>query len=154
MLIRIEGVDLPGRSCGPSPDRPEGHHGIHVAVQRKNKPGELFGLVAGDAPSATWDLECATKVTADGVDVTGPYVSGRPGERFIYLSWGMVDGEGGFEMFRRAKVWLTAVPAPVMAEAMASGALVGRLGLTDPKGNPTCASVRPPDIEWRAAAAD
>jgi Family of unknown function (DUF5990) len=28
--------------------------------------------------------------------------------------------------------------------------LVGRVGLTDPKGNPVCASVRPPLIEWSA----
>ncbi len=154
MLIRIEGVDLPGRSCGPSPERPEGHHGIHVAVQRKNKPGELFGLVAGDAPSATWTLECATKATAEGIDVTGPYVSGPPGDRFVYLSWGVVDDDGGFEMFRRAKLRLTAVPPDVLAAAVDAGMLVGRLGLTDEKGNPTCASVRPPAIEWRAGAPD
>jgi hypothetical protein len=150
MIIRIEGVDLPGRSCGPSPERPQGHHGIHVAVQRKNKPGELYGLVPGDAPSATWELECATKVTADGVDVTGPYVSGPPGDRFVYLSWGVVDDGGEFEMFRRAKLRLTAVPADVLAAAVDAGVLVGRVGLTDAKGNPTCASVRPPDIAWRA----
>jgi hypothetical protein len=29
--------------------------------------------------------------------------------------------------------------------------LVGRLGLADPKGNPLCAAVRPPVIEWSAA---
>ena len=154
MFIRIEGVDLPGRSCGPSPERPDGHQGIHVAVQRKNRPGELFGLVPADAPSATWDLACTTKVTADGVDVTGPYVSGRPGERFIYLSWGTVDADGGFDMFRRAKLWLTAVPSSVMADAVDAGILVGRLGLTDAKGNPLCAAVRPPLIEWRAATLD
>jgi hypothetical protein len=150
VLIRIEGVDLPGRSCGPSEDRPGGHPNVHVAVQRKNRPGELFGLVRGDAPSATWDLECVTKATPDGVDVTGPYVSGRPGERFIYLSWGVVEGDHEFEMFRRAKLWLTAVPAEVMDAAIDSGVLVGSLGLTDAKGNPLCASVRPPAIAWRA----
>ncbi len=152
VLIRIEGLDLPGASCGPSPQRPQGHHGIHVAVQRKNKPGELFGMVRGDAPSATWELECATKAAAAGIDVTGPYVSGPPGDRFIYLSWGVVD-QGGFEMFRRAKLRLTAVPPDVLAAAVESGTLVGRLGLTDAKGNPTCASVRPPAIEWTAERA-
>jgi hypothetical protein len=154
MLIRIEGVDLPGRSCGPSPDRPGGHHGIHVAVQRKNRPDELLGLVPGDAESATWTLACDTKVTADGTDVTGPYISGPPGGRFIYLSWGMVGEDGqGFEMFRRAKLRLTDVPAEVLADAVDRGVLVGRVGLTDAKGNPTCASVRPPDIAWQAAKA-
>jgi hypothetical protein len=33
-----------------------------------------------------------------------------------------------------------------------SGLLVGRVGLTDQKGHPLCASVRPPLIEWSAAA--
>ena len=97
------------------------------------------------------DVECATRATAVDVDITGPYVSGPPGDRFIYLSWGMVD-DGGFEMFRRAKLRLTAVPPEVLAAAVDSGMLVGRLGLTDEKGNPTCASVRPPAIECEPRA--
>jgi hypothetical protein len=52
MQIRIEGVDVPGGSCGPSPDRPDGYRGVHVAVQRRSKSDELLGLVAADAPSA------------------------------------------------------------------------------------------------------
>ena len=52
MLIRIEGHDLPGSSCGPGPDYPDGHPNIHVAVQRRNKPGELWGLFRGDAAMA------------------------------------------------------------------------------------------------------
>jgi hypothetical protein len=50
-------------------------------------------------------------------------------------------------MFRRAKLCLEAVPPEVMAAAFDIGALVGRLGLTDDKGWPLCASVRPPRIE-------
>jgi hypothetical protein len=34
------------------------------------------------------------------------------------------------------------------------GPLVGRLGLTDRKGHPLCAAVRPPLIEWSATAAE
>jgi hypothetical protein len=53
-------------------------------------------------------------------------------------------------MFRRAKVWLDVVPADVLSRARRTGTLVGTLGLTDQKGNPTCASVRPPMVEWTA----
>jgi hypothetical protein len=133
MLIRIEANDLPGRSCGPSPERPEGNQGIEVGVQRRNKPGELMGQVSAD--------------------LVGPYISGPPGGRFIYLSWGVVESPGSFEMFRRAKIMFDGIPDDVMTAAQASGLLVGRLGLTDPKGNPTCAAVRPPLIEWTAAEA-
>jgi hypothetical protein len=33
------------------------------------------------------------------------------------------------------------------------GLLIGRLGLTGAKGNPLCAAVRPPVIQWSAEAA-
>jgi hypothetical protein len=149
VLIRIDAYDLPGRSCGPSPERPGAHHGIEVGVQRKNKPGELMGQVRADVESVSWEVE-ATPISPDAADMRGPYISGPPGGRFIYLSWGVVDEPGSFEMFRRAKIMLDCIPAEVLAAARVSGVLVGRLGLTDPKGNPTCAAVRPPLIEWRS----
>jgi hypothetical protein len=150
MLIRIEAHDLPGRSCGPSPDRPGGRHGIEVGVQRKDKPDELLGQVSADVELVVWELE-ATPVTSRLADYRGPYISGLPGCRFIYLSWGVVEEPGSFEMFRRAKIMLDGVPVDVMEAAQESGVLVGRLGLTDPKGNPTCAAVRPPLIKWTPA---
>jgi hypothetical protein len=150
--IRIEGHDLPGASCGPSPESTGGYHGIAVAVQRRNKPAELTGLVRGDAPSATWTLSCTATRTPRGLDLTGPYIQGPPGGRFIYLSWGTVGADAGFAMFRRAKLMLDAVPTAVANEAVERGVLVGRLGLTDGKGNPVCAAVRPPAIDWSAAA--
>jgi len=41
----------------------------------------------------------------------------------------------------------------VLDQAIRGGLLIGRLGLTDAKGGPVCAAVRPPQIEWRAGAA-
>ena len=38
--------------------------------------------------------------------------------------------------------------------AVVSGRLVARLGLTDAKGHPVCAHVRPPLIDWSAAPAE
>jgi hypothetical protein len=134
MRIRIVGTQLPG-------DR-----NVHVGVQRRNRPAELLGLHAGDADEAVWDLDC----TAEGTDLRGPYVQGRPGGRFIYLSWGTVDESGSFIMFRRAKLMVEDVAADVLAEGAESGLLVGRLGLTDANGQPVCARVRAPQITWTA----
>jgi len=154
MRIRIEGTDLPGSTCGPSPDRPEGHHNIHVGVQRRGKPAELLGAVPGDSPGVTWTLEAtATRTTSGDTDLRGPYIQGPPGGRFIYLNWGTVDAPGEFRMFRRAKLRLDAVPAEVLRSAEEQGVLVARVGLTDAKGNPTCASVSPPLIRWSAEPA-
>ncbi|OHV31023.1 MULTISPECIES: DUF5990 family protein [Pseudofrankia] len=158
MLIRVEGSDLPGRACAGGPGFP-GYTNIHVAVQPRGRPTELLGLVPGDAATAVWTLECTTSTTPatttpGGIDLRGQHIQGRPGERFIYLTWGVVDpAEGGFAMFRRAKLWLNAMPADVLTAAVVSNLLVGRLGLTDAKGHPLCASVRPPTITWTAETA-
>jgi Family of unknown function (DUF5990) len=120
-------------------------------VQRRNKPSELLGLVRGDAPTASWDLECKTVASpSGGIDFTGPHIQGGPGRRFIYLSWGVVEDDGTFAMFRRAKLMLDAVPGDVARAAAETGVLIGVLGLSDEKGNPRCAAVGPSAIEWSA----
>ncbi|WP_406493976.1 DUF5990 family protein [Streptomyces sp. NBC_00846] len=151
MLIHIEGSRLPGLTCGPDSDFPAAHN-IHVAVQRKDRPGELLGLHRGDAPSASWTLSCTATPTADGVDIKGPYVQNRLGGRFVYLSWGTVDEDGVFSMFRRAKLMLGDIDPAVLEAAVRSGHLTARLPLSDAKGQPLCARVRPPVIEWSATA--
>ena len=55
-------------------------------------------------------------------------------------------------MFRRAKLWLDAIDPGVVEAALGSQLLVARLGLTDAKGHPLCASVRPPLVEWSAGS--
>ncbi|APS21757.1 monooxygenase [Streptomyces sp. Tue 6075] len=149
MQIHIEASALPGRACGPDSDFP-GYENIHVGVQRKDRPGELLGLHPGDAPSASWVLDCEATVTEDGVEVSGPYVQNRLGGRFVYLSWGTVDEAGVFTMFRRAKLMFSDIDPHVLTAAARSGRLTGRLGLTDAKGQPLCARVRPPQIVWSA----
>jgi hypothetical protein len=153
MQIRIEARDLPGDTCGPGPDRRGGHARVQVGVQRRGRPGELLGVVPGEAPAAAWELDCEVLPAAAGPDLRGPYIQGPPGGRFIYLSWIDAGDDGTPTMFRRAKLWLTAVPPEVLRDAAQRGALVGRLGLTDDQGHPRCASVRPPVIEWSAAPA-
>ncbi len=150
MLIRIEGVDLPGRTCGPGPDYPDGHHNIHVAVQGKKGQQDLFGLTPGDAQSVVWDLEATVVARSPEIDVRGPQIQGPPGKRFIYLTWGVVGEDGSFRMFRRAKLWLHAIPPEVLAKACDHGLVVGRVGLTDEKGWPRCGTVRRGDDEWSA----
>lgn len=96
--IRIEGSDLPGLSCGASGDFP-GYENIHVGVQRRNRRDELLGTHPADAPAVVWRLDCDVVETETGLDFKGPYIQGRPHERFIYLSWGTVDrGRGSLSL--------------------------------------------------------
>lgn len=150
VLLRIEGSDLPGLTCGPGPDFPDGHHNIHVAVQGRKGQADLFGLVRADAKTVTWELECILIAPPPNWDLRGPQIQGSPRGRFIYLTWGVVSADSVFTMFRRAKLWLDVIPDEIVGPACKSGLLVGRLGLSDEGGWPLCASVRPPRIAWTA----
>ena len=143
MIVEVRGTNLPGR-------RFDGYENVHVGVQWKS---DVVDLVAGDAEAATWTFEVAVR-DGEPVDFGGPYVHGKKGDRFLYLSWGTVAaGGGGFTMFRRAKLMLAAVDPGLVEEADQPGArLVCRLGLTGGDGGPVCAARRPPHVAWSAEA--
>ncbi len=77
-------------------------------------------------------------------------MQGRRGDRFVYLSWGTVDGAGSFTMFRRAKLHFADIEPAELARAAADDSLVlvGRIRLTDGCGDPLCARVREPQLRW------
>ncbi len=54
-------------------------------------------------------------------------------------------------MFRRAKLQLDAIDPATLDAARRHGSLTAHLELTDAKGYPLCASVRPPLIRWSTA---
>jgi hypothetical protein len=146
--IRIEGRDLPGARVGPVADALRLRN-VHVGVQRK---AEVVDRVPSSAPAASWVLDVVGREVDGLLDVGGAFVHGRPGARFLYLSWGNVFDDGRFEMFRRAKILFGDIPAVLLRAAFddPSAGLVGTLGLTDALGEPRCARVRPPDIVWAA----
>ncbi|MEU8217760.1 DUF5990 family protein [Micromonospora taraxaci] len=144
MRIRIDGTDLPGRRAGAEAEALR-RGNVHVGVQRK---AEVIDPVPADAADATWHVEVSSREVDGMLDVGGPWVHGRPGARFLYLSWGAVT-EDGFAMFRRAKLMFTDVPTELLRAAHeGGGVLVGRVGLTDAAGGPLCARVHPPAIVW------
>jgi hypothetical protein len=142
--IRIEGSDLPGRRVGAEATALRLQN-VHVGMQRN---AEVVERVPANAPEATWQIEVTSREVDGLFDVGGPWVHGRPGARFLYLSWGAVTGDR-FDMFRRAKLMFNDVPPDLLRAAHeGAGTLVGRLRLTDAKGEPLCARVRPPQIAW------
>jgi hypothetical protein len=120
---------------------------VHVALQVGREPA---GPVPGDAAAARWDVDARVVVDEAGIDLRGPAVQGRRGDRFVYLTWGDVGVDGSFAMFRRAKLMIADIePALLAAVAAEDGSLVAELALTDERGCPTCARVRPPAVSWR-----
>jgi hypothetical protein len=151
MKLRIEARDLPGVRCHSGPDAPEGYTGIRVGVQRRGDAEQILDPVAGDAASAAWSLDCTVREIATGVDFTGPFVQGRPGGRFIYLSLLSDQGPGPQGMFRRGKIRLDSIPEALLDHARSGGTIVVKVRLTDDKGNPACATLEPPSAAWRGA---
>ena len=163
LLVRIEGFDLPGRSCRPGPDG-SGYQNVHVGIgsDRADAAGLTVPdrrwvateLVPADAPSATWEVTVTIRRGADGIDFGGSFVRGDRSDRHLGLVWGEVPGDGTFRLFRGAKLRLVDVDQALVERAWQPGyALVARVRLTDARGNPICARVRPPDIEWLASPA-
>jgi hypothetical protein len=143
--VVIDGFDLPGRRfCDPDGNPLDD---VHVGVQVRREPQDL---VAGDEARARWELDVSVLTGPDGsLDFRGPAVHGKRGDRFLYLTWGNVDGGGHFQMFRRAKLMLNRIDPGLVGEAERQRRpLVGAVRLTDPHGAPRCARVDPPDLEW------
>ena len=81
-----------------------------------------------------------TVIADGGVDLRGPAVFGKRGERFLYLTWGDVGTGDSFAMFRRAKLMIGDIePELLAAAARDGGVLFASLSLTDERGCPRCA---------------
>lgn len=92
-------------------------------------------FVPGDADRAVWSLPVTVRRTPEGApDFGGPFVHGRRGDRFLCLNWGSVTEE--FRMFRRARLRFADCDPRALQAALQSGALICRVRMTDPCGNP------------------
>jgi hypothetical protein len=106
-----------------------------------------------------FQCECRVSLPASAApDFAGPFVHGKRGERFLYLSWkpkNWQPGEpepGPCVYLRRMKVHLRSITAQLVREALRAGAVIettveGRAR----DGGPACASV-PLIGGWKARA--
>ena len=146
MIVELKGRHLPGITCNPGPGATPNEN-VHVGIGNRGQAEELF---RGDADLAIWRIDVKPVPLTDGsFDYRARLVQGPRGDRFIYLNWGSVESLGTFRLFRRAKVMLSDINPRLVDEAVKGGCeLHADIDLTDPKGNPTCARLRPPDITW------
>jgi hypothetical protein len=145
------------------------HRNIHVALATTakgiaegrpwlslpQKPGLAVEPFPGDARQARWQVTVTVRGRADdGYDFTGSSVSGDRTDRHLSLVWGDVPGDGTLHIFRGAKLRLGEVPPAVITDAMLPGhSLLARVRLTDDRGNPVCARLRPSHLTWYAESA-
>ena len=159
LRMAIEGVDLPGARCNPD----AGGHAyvnVHAGVTTSVPPNggprvvpvgrrHVVDIVRGDAQSARWDFNVTLRRYDDQLDIVGENVGGPRGRRTVGLAWGEVTEDGAFVLFRGLGLRFADIDPALIDEAARTGArLVAHLRLTDARGNPRCASVRPPDVSW------
>jgi Family of unknown function (DUF5990) len=146
--LRIVGRDLPGIRFTKSQGALVHREPVYVGIQKKDEVIELF---RGDAPQAVFNFSVeAIPDSKNGYDFRGPFVHGRKGDRFLYLSWGVVDKKGSFEMFRRAKIRFDGIDKRDLKRALSnSNRLVeGTIALTE-GGGPLCGSYDSRRLKWR-----
>jgi hypothetical protein len=151
--FRVVGDRLPGLKWGRSRGALVDREPVYVGVQRKH---QVVGLTPGDAKRAVFRFPIEVRSTSDGeFDYSGPFVHGKKGGRFIYLSWGGLGGDGAFTMFRRAKLKLAEIDKREMERILSSKSPVviqGRLKMTDEEGGPVCGSSVSEKVKWRVIA--
>jgi Family of unknown function (DUF5990) len=122
------------------------HANVHLGVQRGD---ETIWETPGDATACTFDLPVEVGENKDGLpNFLGPFVHGPVGGRFLYLVW--FNKMGGLKSgFRRAKINLQHLGWQAINEAVLAEKPIGaQINLTDKKGGPVCASLKPEQINW------
>jgi len=145
MLLEILGHHLPGRSWRSGDCH---YDNVHVGIQVGKNPHDL---VRADAKTSSWAVPIDVVTRGGALDFRGPAVQGRPGARFVYLTWGNIGDDGSFTMFRRAKLMLVDVEE-LVAAAGDEARVIARVDLTDDCGGPRCARLRSPALELEHGA--
>jgi hypothetical protein len=107
--------------------------GVSYGLQKGS--GSEFEIEQSQQAKNGEDLRFEFEVRTEGGDCRGPYVQGRRGERFTYISVGAMAGQVGSPWSRRIKVPLPMLPDEQFLEARVPGR--GR------DGTPSCATQKP-----------
>lgn len=99
-----------------APPNPDGST-VRFGVQ--DKKGAMHDGVARGDGLTQFDVELNLTTAPDGSpDFGGPFVSGPPGERFVYLAWQRTNGAG---FVNRIKVRLKDIDWPLISAVQTGG---------------------------------
>lgn len=148
LTIEVVCRDLPGK-CFADLQNPmaEKREPVYLGIQKGN---DVIEAVPADRKQVIFRPKFKIARQPDGSpNFLGPFAKGTPQERFFYLSWGVTDKKGHFEMFRRAKIHLNHVTWDQVSAALSDDRpLKVSIRMTGPKGDPICASIRKDRANW------
>jgi Family of unknown function (DUF5990) len=142
LTIEVVCRNLPG-SCFIDPHSPgaQKQEPVYLGIQKGN---EVIEAVPGDRKKAVFRPTFRITKQPDGSpNFLGPFAKGKPQERFFYLSWGVMERNGHFQMFRRAKIHLNHLTSDHLRAAVDKNrSLKVVIDMTGRKGDPICGSIR------------
>jgi len=133
--------------CTHFPSLPfEGRESIFLGIQHKK---EIIEETPATVQEKTFHVQVkVSEGKTGGPNFTGPYVFGKTGDKFLYLVW-FIKTNSRNEGFRRAKIKLQDLSWKQIQKAKKGQYPIrARITLTDAKGGPICASVKPPYFQW------
>ncbi len=149
LTIEVVCRHLPGICFDDLQGPGEKREPIYLGIQKGN---EVIEAVPGDRKQVTFRPKFKIGQQQDGSpNFLGPFAKGTPQERFFYLSWGVMDKELHFKMFRRAKIHLNHLTWVQVREAVSRNRpLRVIIDMTGKGGGPICASIRKDRAEWQS----
>jgi len=120
---------------------------LHLGIQRDEAITEV---ASADSKRIVFKPVLRARRNADGsVNFLGPFAQGPKAERFIYLNWATMKGNVLTGMVGRIKLHLNHITWAAVEKAAAGNKPVRvKLALTNAKGKPVMASVRPDVAKW------
>ena len=149
ITIRLVCRDLPGIRFVEPKDETDVREPVLLGIQRDD---EAIELTPADRRQVTFKPTLRVRWHNDGApNFLGPFVHGKPRDRFVYLVWACPRDDGTLDRFRRAKVMLRPIGRDAVLRARDEGFTpTATLRLTDDLGGPYCATVRPDHVTWDA----
>jgi len=143
VTVQIVCTSLPGAEW-------EGHRPLTLGIQRDK---QMIEAASADSKQVVFKPLLRARRSADGsANFLGPFAHGPRTERFIYLVWAIVQGGIPVRMVGRIKLHLNHIKwAAVEKAAGGHKPIRVKLTLTNAKGKPVMASVRPPAAQWELA---
>ncbi len=141
--LRVVCEPLPPKECGELTE-------IEIGIQK----GEASCPPTRQSTERA-EFEISVRVRRDpktgGPNFLGEWAHGKPGERFLYLTWTACQG-GLRERYGRMKVPLTSIPWEIVERAVAeTRVLEARVSGIGRHGKPACATVPLLDGGWQLA---
>lgn len=144
ITIEIICTDLPGTQW----DHLTGSRGpVHLGIQ---KDEEMIEAAPADLKRIVFQPVLRVRRHSDGTpNFLGPFAHGPRAERFVYLVWAVVKSNASVTMVGRIKLHLNHLTWAHIEKAVTKKKPIKvTLTLTNDKGKPVHASVRPDAAKW------